>query len=572
MIRAWVRIVWFAAAGLIVYATFLSAPFVYDDASILEDRDIRRWAAPWDVIGASPDSAAAGRPVVHYSLALNYTLNRLDVSGYRVLNLVVHLACTLVLFGVVRRSLDRAGGPGDLGSASEGLAAAVAMIWMLHPLQSECVNFVSRRSESIMGLFYLLTLYASIRALDSNRRLLWWAAAIASCALGMASNETMVTAPLMVPLYDAIFAGRSPRQLLRERGALYGGLAACWIILVGLATFGSRAATAAVSLGPGTLDYAKNQCVVVLDYLRLVFWPHPLVLDYGYPRPMSAAEVAPYAVALAALLAATAVGLARWPKLALAAAWTFIILAPTSSFVPILTEVGAESRMYLPLAGPVVLVVVGAYLSIRRLGLGRYERWVALVLALAVAMPLAWATVQRNQDYSSALSVWRTVVDARPENPRGHAKLAVALQKSGRPDDAMIHYRRALELRPDYPEVLNDMGHLLLARGQLDEAMQQLHRAVEARPEYAEAHYNLAKAYERQGQKDEAVDHYREALRWDPQHVKAHNNLGTLLGGRGEMDEAIWHFREALRIEPGFSVARDNLKLALERARMLEGR
>jgi tetratricopeptide (TPR) repeat protein len=570
MIRAAVWVVWFVAAGILVYGNGLDAPFVYDDRSIQEDRDIRRPLPPWEVVHASPNSPAAGRPVVHYSLALNFALGGLDVWGYRASNLAVHLVCALVLFGVVRRTLSRAGGDGEIGLAAEGLAAAAAMIWMLHPLQTECVNYISQRSESLMGLFYLLTLYASIRALDARTPRSWTAAAIVCCALGMASKEVMVTAPLIVPLYDAVFAGRSPRQLLRERGALYAGLAACWAVLAGLMATGPRADSVGFSLGTSALEYAKNQCVAVVDYLRLIFWPDPLTVDYGYPQPLSVGEVAPYAVTLVALLAVTVWALVRWPKTGFAAAWTFIILAPTSSLVPIVTEVAAERRMYLPLAGPVVLAVVGAYVLIRRMGVGRHERWVAAALLLVVVTPLAWRSVLRNEDYASGVSIWRNAVEARPGNPRAHGNLGKALQQAGRPDDAMIHYRRALELRPDYPEALNNMAGLLLALGERSEAIEHFRRALEAKPNYANAHYNLARAHQYGREYDEAVVHYREALRWEPDHAKAHNNLGTVLGSMGKLDEAIEHFREALRLEPGYVVARDNLEMALERSRRTE--
>jgi len=560
------------ALGVCVYVGHLDAPFIYDDASIVEDRDIRQPIPPWQVIRASPDSAAAGRPVVHYTLALNYALGGLDVRGYRAFNLAVHLACALVLFGIVGRTLRRAGPGGDFALAWRGLAATIALVWMLHPLQSECVNYISQRSESLMGLFYLLTLYASIRALDAERSRLWTVAAILCCALGMASKEVMVTAPLMVPLYDLVFAGRSPRRLFRERAGLYLGLAACWIVLAFLMAAGPRAASVGFSLGTGAFDYTKNQCIVVVDYLRLVFWPHPLVLDYGYPRPLSWAEVAPHAALLAGLLAATTAAL-RWrSRIGFAAVWTFLILAPTSTFVPIVTEVGAERRMYLSLAGPIVLVVVGAYWLLRRLSANGFARRAGWALALTVAILLAWTTVLRNRDYASAISIWQSSVEARPDNHRAHGNLGKALQQDGRLEEAMAHYRRALELQPDYAEGLNNMGSALMTRGDAAGAIESFRRAVASRPGYAEALYNLARALQDVGRHDEAVTRYREALRSRPDHARAHNNLGTVLGLRGDLDAAIVHFREALRLEPDYAGARRNLELAVERARRREGR
>jgi tetratricopeptide (TPR) repeat protein len=560
--RVWLPLL-LVAGGILVFANGLDGPFLYDDASIVEDRDIRQLLPPWRAIGASRDSAAAGRPVVHYSLALNYAFGGLEVRGYRLLNIAVHLACGLVLFGVVRRTLERAGCPA--GAGSHGMATAVALLWLVHPLQTECVNYISQRSESIMGLFCLLTLYASIRALDPGGRR-WAVVAILCCALGMASKETMVVVPLIVPLYDLAYANGDWRDLLRDRGLLYGGLGASWLVLAVLMAAGPRAASVGFSLGTSAVGWAMNQCVVVLDYLRLVVWPHPLVFDYGYPQALSLAQVAPRAALLSVLVAAAVIALVRRPVIGFPAAWIFILLAPTSTIVPIITEVGAERRMYLPLAGVIVLVVVLAKSLIERVARPEIRRRVGIVVLLAVAAASAGVTASRNRDYASAVSIWRTAVDARPDNHRAHGNLGKALQQQGDMDQAIAHYRRALAIRPDYSEALNNLGSALLKLGRPDEAIEHFRSAVEANPEYTNAHYNLATVLQSERRLDEAVLHYSEALRLKPDHAKAHNNLGTALGSLGRLEQAAEQFREALRLDPDHDEARRNLALALERA------
>jgi len=551
------------AVGVLVFANGLGGPFLYDDASILEDRDIRGLRPPWRAIGASKDSAAAGRPVVHYSLALNYAFGGLEVRGYRMLNIAVHLACALVLFGVVRRTLERAGCPA--GASPHGFAGAVALLWLVHPLQTECVNYISQRSESIMGLFCLLTLYASIRALDpASRR--WTAGAILCCALGMASKETMVVVPLVVPLYDLAYFNGDWRSLLRARGLLYGGLAATWLVLAGLMAAGPRAASVGFSLGTNAVDWAMNQCVVVLDYLRLVVWPHPLVFDYGHPQALTFAQVAPQAALLSALVAGAVIAFVRRPAIGFPAAWIFILLAPTSTIVPIVTEVGAERRMYLPLAGVMVLaVVLGLSLIERVIRSGRRRR-VGITILLALLASSAGATVSRNRDYASAVTIWRTAAAARPGNHRAHGNLGKALQEQGDLDEAIAHYHQALAIQPDYSEALNNLGSALLRRGRTNEAIENFRGAIEAKPDYTNAHYNLATVLQTERRLDEAVRHYREALRLKPDHAKAHNNLGTALGSLGRLEQAAEQFREALALDPDYDEARRNLALALERA------
>jgi tetratricopeptide (TPR) repeat protein len=256
---------------------------------------------------------------------------------------------------------------------------------------------------------------------------------------------------------------------------------------------------------------------------------------------------------------------ARWPKAAYPAVWSWVILAPTSSFLPIASAVGAEHRLYLSLAGPVVLVVVGAYALMGRLGWGRHKRWVGMALLLAVAVPLAWRTVQRNADYEHPVTLWQTVTDARPDNSRAHGRLARALRDVGRPDDAMVHYGRSLELRGDVPSVLIEAGSLLWASGEHDAAVEHFRRALDAEPDHAEAHYQLGRAHQFLRQTEEAAFHLGETLRIVPHHAKAHLNLGIVRGSQGRLDEAIHHFREALRYDPGLVVASKNLELALRR-------
>ena len=228
------------------------------------------------------------------------------------------------------------------------------------------VNYLTQRTESTMALFYLFTLYAAIRALESERPSWWHGVAVLSCVLGMASKEVMATAPLMVLLYDVVFQSGSFRSLLERRWPLHLGLAATWTILLALTWSGPRARTAGFSAGANAWDYLLNQSVMVTRYLGLAVWPNALVLDYGSPPPTSVHAVWPYLVVVALITVGTAAALIYRPAVGFLGAWFCLILAPTSSVIPIATEVGAERRMYLPLAAVVVLIVACGWIWLRR--------------------------------------------------------------------------------------------------------------------------------------------------------------------------------------------------------------
>ncbi len=345
---------------LLAYWNSFSGPFVFDDvASVVENQQIREWWHVGGLLTSERELPVAGRPVVNASFALNYALGGLNVWGYHAWNVSVHLLCALLVFALVRLTLEQPTLRDRFGPRASDLAFAVALLWALHPLNTEAVDYVTQRTETMMALFYLATLVASIRGVAEPSQRRWPIAAVALCAAGMACKESMVTAPVMVVLYDRAFVFGSLKEAFARRWWLYAGLAATWVVLLLLLQSGARINSAGFSAGVGVWTYLLNQTVMIVRYLYLAIWPWSLVSNYGWPASLTLADVLPQAVAICALLAATLVATFRWPPLGFAGCWLFLTLAPTSSVVPIATEVGAERRMYLPLVSLIALVVVG---------------------------------------------------------------------------------------------------------------------------------------------------------------------------------------------------------------------
>ena len=323
-------------------------------------------------------------------------------------NLAVHILCAIIGFFVLQQILRLPSIPEPFSQRATPLAWVASLLWLLHPVNSEVVNYLTQRTESLMACFYLLTLYASVNALDASNKRLWQATAIAVCALGMACKESMVTAPVAIVLFDRVFVFRSFREAVARRAILYVGLAASWLLLFALLRSGPRIHSAGFSAGVSPWTYLMNQAVMVTRYLRLTVWPRDLVVNYGWPVPLRLTEVWPQALLVCAALAAVTIALVRAPRIGFLGAWFFLALAPTSSFVPIATEVGAERRMYLPLMAMVVLAVLAVTTVWDRLRLAvapRLDwigRWAALGATGLIAVTLLTLTVQRNRDYVSA--------------------------------------------------------------------------------------------------------------------------------------------------------------------------
>jgi tetratricopeptide (TPR) repeat protein len=595
-----------AAVGVIVVAALAAyhntfrVPFLFDDEpTILNNPGIRHlwplWSALWP---RSPALTVSGRPIANFTFALNYALSGTHVWSYHALNLLIHILCGLTLFGVLRRTLLQPVLLGRFGRDALPLALAIALLWMLHPLQTEAVTYTVQRVESLMGLFYLLTLYGFIRSVASPRPWRWLVCTIAACLLGMATKEVMATAPVLVLLYDRTFVAGTFREAWRRRWRLHLSLAATWVLLAGMvaSTGWNRGGAVGFNVGVAPWKYWLTQFEAVAHYLWLSLWPHPLVIDYGTFWVHQAGPVVGSALVVVPLAAATVWALWRAPSPGFLGAWLFAILAPTS-VVPGTIQMIVEHRMYLPLAAVVALAVLGIHAALGR------RSW---VMFAALALGLGLLTTRRNEDYRSELAIWSDTVAKRPDSTRARNGLAFALEHAGRipeaiqqfeaalrlaPDDvevrdnlgvtlehagrtaeAIQQFEAALRLKPDFPVAHSNLGNALLRTGRLADAVHQYEEALRLRPDYADAEYNLGGALDQAGQTADAVRHYEAAVRLQPDFAAAHNNLGNLLDRAGRISEAIAQYEAALRIQPDLAQTQDNLGVLLCRnGRAAEG-
>ena len=567
-----------------VYANSLSGPLIFDDRDAIIDNGTIEDLSSTRVLFPPHETSVAGRPVANVSFAVNYAFDGRDVTGYHAVNVAIHVFCALAVFGITRRT-----------RLPQNAALAVALVWGVHPLNTEAVDYLTQRTESLMALFYLCTLYCAIRAADTPpARRTWSGAAIAACALGMATKESMVTAPLAVILYDRVYLFPSLREAMRERGRLYAGLAATWGVLAALMWTGPRNLSAGFGAPDAHLSsYLMNQSVMIVRYLRLAVAPTELTLYYGWPMPVAMATALPRLLAIALIAACTAWALRRRPEVGFLGAWFFLTLAPTSSIVPIATEVGAERRMYLPLIALVVLAVLGA----RRLLAPRFR---APALAACVAL-LGAATIARNAEYRSSLRLAETAFERWP-TPGSESMLGTELAAAGRLEEAERHLRSAA---PRHAPARYYLGTVLAAEGRPSEAVEHFRSFISAQPPELEqvrrAHAQLAAALLASGRQDEAEAEYRLVVAGDPSDAQAmvqlaqlllrrerygdaivvlrrltaarptdawaHGALGIALASTGRVDESIEAFRRQVALDPQNAHARQNLARALEMRR-----
>ena len=559
----WLAAVLLLAATFTAYHNSLAGPFVFDDGpAIPGNPSIRHLSAIGDVLSPPREhgQTVGGRPLVNLSLAINHALGGTAVRGYHLWNLAIHALGSLALFGVLRRTLLQPVLRARFGAAATPLAGAVALLWAVHPLQTESVTYVIQRAEAMAGLWYLLTLYTFMRgttaAGNGGRR--WLLCSWTACLAGMATKEVMVSAPVIVLLYDRTFVTGTWRAAWTARRGYYSGLGATWLLLGWLvAGADHRGGTAGLGLGDSVWTYALTQTRSVTHYLRLAVWPHPLVFDYGTDALAHVTDAGPYLPVVGLLVALLLLTWRRAPAAAFALIWFCALLAPSSSVVPIPVQPMAEHRMYLPLAAVVAAIVLATY--------ARWPRACWLAFAVA-AVALTAGTVGRNQDYASATTLWADTVARRPANARAHCYLADALAAAGRWPEALAHYDEAIRLdrpalargdRSIYGDILVNSGNVLRKLGRTDEAVQRYEEALRLDPRLAAAHLNLGTAHLQASRLPAAITHLTRALDLAPDLTAAHASLGgaLLLAGRG--DEALAHYERARRLEPSEKAERE---------------
>ncbi|MEM7166885.1 MAG: tetratricopeptide repeat protein [Planctomycetota bacterium] len=545
--------------GIVAFANSFDGAFVFDD-----ERTIVNNAQLESVFNAK--HLKTRRPVVRLSLAVNYAFGELQPWGYHFVNLMIHLGAALLLFDLVRRTLLRI-------ESWQPVASRVAFVatlwWVAHPLQTESVTYVIQRAESLMAFFYLGTIYCVLRGADSSRATTWYVLGVVSCGLGMASKAVIVTAPLVVLLYDRIFLTTSWRTTLTRRKWLYCGLAGTFVVLlltgVLLAVLGrssGQIATVGFAFsrtpdGISALQYLGCQGAAILRYVQLALWPAGQCVDYSW-SVQEATRITAW-LAVCALLLATAFALRRFPRVGFLPLFFFIVLAPTSSLIPI-RDVIFEHRMYLPLAAITVLLACAGRAAVARFlpGATGWNAATACVVATTVALTLT--TIERNKIYASPTAFWEDVLAKRPDNPRACEQLAHLLLGTERDREGWELLQKAQALAPGNLDVDLQIAQRYLRSGQLDAAIPILEQAVEFfennsdqgavnyfRSKRAHAFCLYGAALTTQGKEAEALPYFVEGLRSNPKFVDGLMNYALAFGRLQRFEEAAQQLQRAIR-------------------------
>ena len=541
------------ALGLLVVVSYLPAMlwggFVWDDSILTDAEPVRDVSGLWQ-IWFSP-SAIEGEghywPLVYTTFWLEHKLWGFDPTGYHIVNVLLHLANTLLVWHLVRRLSV----PG---------AWVVAAVFAVHPLHVESVAWVIERKDVLSGLFYLASALVWMRFVEQPRRGRY-VCSLALYAAGLLSKSIVITLPVALLIWHWWQRGRgTSTDLLRLVPFGVIGL----VITVGdLSFYQSREA---LSLGYSLTERTLIAARALWFYVGKLLWPTNLAVIY----PLWDIRVTD-PLAWGYLIAAVALVVALWHfrhqvgRGPLAGALFFgVTLLPVLGFVDygyMQFAFVADRFQYLVGLGVMAVVIGTVTYGVRRLS-DLWQKGTRVVAAVVIVV-LGLLTWRQASVYQDDETLNRYIIALNPQARDAYLNLGDALYEQGRYAEALDVTRIAVERRPEHFQAHFNLGAILDELGHFDEAETHLRRAIALNPQAQNAYLNLSKALYEQGRYEEALEAARIAIEQDPDFVEAHFNLGAILNMLGRFEEAETHLRRAIVLNPQAPKAHFSLGIAL---------
>jgi len=547
------------SATVAVYWPVIGFEFVnFDDTVyITENPAVRAGLSAKGVLWAFTSGHAANwHPVTWLSHMLDVSVFGLSPGAHHAVNLLLHLANTLLLFELLVRMTGR-----------EGSSGVVALLFAIHPLHVESVAWISERKDLLSAFFGFLTMLAYVRYTASRKSRDYTFAAL-FLALGLMAKPMLVTLPFVLLLLDFWPLKRwhqtndmTFHSLVREKLPLFALSA-----VSGVLTLVVQRAWGAMEIGHAIAfpERITNALVSYVRYIAKTILPLDLSLLYPHPDapgglPWSTLEIA---ASLTLLFAITACVFLWRAQRHLIVGWLWFagMLVPVIGIVQVGGQAMADRYTYLPLIGLFIMVTYGPNQWIERRSARRFAGLSALAV---VACVLAFIAHQQTLVWRDSLTLLRHAATITPGNPIIDNHYGLALQKNGQLDEAIRHYRRALMFDPKNAITHSNLGRAVHEKGHTEEAIAHYRRAIDIASDYTSALSNLGAALADQGRLSEATSAFERALETAPDSAKLHANLATVLRIRGEYADAIAHYGRSVELAPDSAATHHGLGVAL---------
>ena len=569
----------FAGLALIIYSRTINGPFIFDDIpNIVDNQHIRMTKINIEQIKEICKSPSP-RPVANLSFALNYYFGGYNVIGYRVVNLMIHIFTGILLFlfiiNMLNSPINTACIPKDLKSNSLLISFFAALIWIVHPVNTQSVTYVVQRMNAMAAMFYMLSFLCYIKGRKARlsrlatggmtkgsrvKPIFWFIGCAISGILAFSSKQNSATLPLFIVLYEWFFF-QDLKQIWPQLKILWIGFAVLVLSITALIFIKTDPASFSLIL---TQNFTLPQRLltearIVLYYISLFFYPAPVRLSLTHSYPLSVSAIEPFTTLLCIIGITTAIFLAVYLAkkdriIAFCILWFFGNLVIESSFIPL--ALIFEHRTYLPSMMVYFLIVTLLFRSVK-------HKWTAFGLMGLIILILSIWTFQRNNVWSDEISLWRDGIKKSPNITTPHINLGEALQAKGKTKKAIDCYLKVLSISPNNTKAHINMGAALLEHKNYDKAFYHFKKALKNDPLSKQARLNLGNILFAQNKTKQAMNYYLELLKLYPDYTEAHNNLGNVLIKQRKFKKAVLEFSKVLKAQPMHLEAHINMGAAL---------
>jgi len=533
--------------GIILYSNTFHNSFQFDDEfNITDNRSIKNLSNLSAIFNFLPT-----RFITNLSLAFNYHFSHLNVFGYHLSNLVIHLLASIMVWWLVILTLRTPSLKDEAISGHSGIIALFAgLVFVSHPIQTQGVTYIIQRAASLAALFYISSLAFYVKA-RLSRQSYYYILSFITLVLAMFTKEMTITLPLMILLYEFVFFKKEGEDVDWKR--LMPFLATILIIPITMAitkcvNFGQMRLLTQESPGILPWDYLLTQFRVIVTYIRLLFIPINQNLDYDYSISRTLFDIPTLSslILLAVILITAVKILPRYRLISFGVFWFLLALLPESSIIPI-KDVIFEHRLYLPMAGYAIFLVSAVYYIFEKKGI----KPVIIILSIA-AISYSILTYNRNFVWKDEFTLWNDTIHKSPNKARPYNNQGKAYQDKGSLDQAISGYNKAIEINPKFVDAYYNRGNAYRDKGSLDQAISNYNKAIEIDPKYAKAYNNRGNAYLNKGSLDQAISDYNKAIEIDPKHAGAYYNQGKAYQDKGSLDQAISDYDKAIEIDPQY--------------------
>lgn len=536
--------------NIVIYSAVIKVPLVFDSAKYIgniPELDLGQVGAP--------------RWLANASFALDKQIYGDSVWGYHLTSIAVHILTSCLVFWTVFVTLGFKGISSHLSAQRLPVAAFSAILWSVHPLQTQPVMYTVQRMETLMALFFIAALLMFALALKARFQLPYLVGTALLYIAAVGCKEVAIALPAVLLVYDFVFSQQEPignirqrcLQIFKARAWFYSLLVLLTILLAQplLQIAQQRPNSLEVSTGEVTqkettvvekltpLNYLTTQPKVIAKYLSLVCLPLGQNFDHGMEVSQGTFDKYFYpGVMLALFIFGVYAAVKRW-ALGFCIAAFLLILAPTSSLLP-MSDLLAEHRMYLPLAFVIVPICTLCFMSIS-------NQRLAIALGMLACVLLTGISAARTQVYRNGKSLWTDSLAKNPDNPRAAARLAASFHEAGDFQKSIKAFERAIELnqsrvrvptlmtvpemRSELSEVQNNYAIVLTRKQNYSDAKKLLDSAIENAPHNAAAHSSLGNVYVKLKDTARAIECYQAALEIDPNMASAKQNLALIANG-----------------------------------------